>query len=234
MPAFRALLFDFNGTLTRSVRRGAHHLAVARILGCDPDTMIAVLDRSFYPRARGAYGSAAETMRWVAGQAGARPSREAVRHAVRERLRALRADTSLRPDAVPALCAARRRGLRTAVVSDCTHELPAILPALPVAPLLDAAVFSVEVGVCKPDRAIYLAACERLDVAPEECLYVGDGGSHELTGATEVGMTAVRLAAADLADHLVFGADVGFAGPQVPTLVEAVALLDRVPALAAA
>jgi putative hydrolase of the HAD superfamily len=231
MPALRAMLFDVNGTLTRSVRRGGHHLSVARILGCDPIAMITVLDRSFYPRARGAYGTAEETMRWVAEQAGARPSPQAVRQAVHERLRALRAETVLRPDAVSAVRGARRRGLRTAVVSDCTHELPAILPWLPVAPLLDAAVFSIEVGACKPDPRIYLEACDRLGVAPTECLYVGDGGSHELTGATEVGMTAVRLAAADLADHLVFGADLGFTGPEVPTLGAALALADRVPAL---
>jgi putative hydrolase of the HAD superfamily len=46
-------------------------------------------------------------------------------------------------------------------------------------------------------------------------------------------MTAVRLAAPDLADHLVFGRDIEFAGPAVSTLTE---LLDfigtRVPALA--
>src|SRR5438874_2735987 len=75
------------------------------------------------------------------------------------------------------------RGLRTAVVSDCTYELARFLPSLPVAPLLDACVYSVEVGACKPDPAIYLAACRRLGVSPPECLYVGDGGGRELSGA---------------------------------------------------
>ena len=36
MPEIRAVVFDFFGTLTRSVSRGPQHRVVARILGCDP------------------------------------------------------------------------------------------------------------------------------------------------------------------------------------------------------
>jgi len=97
--------------------------------------------------------------------------------------------------------------------------------------LLDARIYSVEVGRCKPDATMYLAACWELGVTPEECLYVGDGGSRELTGATEAGMTAVRLAAPDLADHLVFDPDVAWCGPRISSLAEVVDLLDAVPAL---
>jgi putative hydrolase of the HAD superfamily len=147
------------------------------------------------------------------------------------RIDAVRADTRLREDAVSALTELKRRGLATALVSDCTHELPAFLPSLPVAGLLDARVFSVELGVCKPDPRIYLAACEQLGVHPAECLYVGDGGSHELTGAEAVGMTAVRLAAPDLSDHLVFDQDTAFTGATITTLTEVLALVDRVPEL---
>ncbi len=218
MPALRAVVFDFFGTLTRAVRRGPAHHETARILGCDPQVMISLLDATYYRRASGELGSAEDNVRWIAARAGADPSDDAVRAALACRLRALRYDTELRDEAVPVLWALRLRGLRTAVISDCTHELPVLLPGLAVAPLLDTAVFSVEEGVCKPDPSIYLAACQRLGVAPAECLYVGDGGSHELTGAAEVGMTAVRLAAPDLADHLVFSADVGWSGRAVTGL----------------
>lgn len=40
----------------------------------------------------------------------------------------------------------------------------------------------------KPDPAIYLLACRRLGVAPEDCVFVGDGGDRELEGAAAVGM----------------------------------------------
>lgn len=231
MSPYRAVVFDFFGTLTRSVQRGPQHAEIARKLGCDPEAVRGVLDRTFHSRARGTFGSAEATLRWVTEQAGGRPRQSQVQAAVPARVDALKADTRLRPDAASALRALKRRGLSTGVISDCTHELPAFLPSLPVAPLLDAKVFSVEVGVCKPDPAIYLAACEQLDVAAEECVYVGDGGSRELTGAAAVGMTAVRLDAPDLADHLVFDRDTGFDGPSVRSLTELLTVIDRSPAL---
>ncbi len=231
MPAYRAVVFDFFGTLTRSVQRGPQHADIARRLGCDPEVIRGVLDRTFHSRARGTFGSAVATLRWVTEQAGAHPRAAALEEAVPARVDALKADTRLRPDAVSALTEIKKRGLATAVVSDCTHELPEFLPGLPVAPLLDARVFSVEVGVCKPDPAIYREACDRLGVAAEDCLYVGDGGSRELTGAEAVGMTAVRLDAPDLRDHLVFDADTAFIGRSVPSLSALLPLLDREPAL---
>lgn len=191
-----------------------------------------MLNRSFRARALGAFGSAEATLRWVSEQAGGHPTPGQLQRALTARIDALQADTRLRPDAVSALRALKQRGVVTAVISDCTHELPAFLPRLPVAPLLDANVFSVEVGRCKPDPLIYLAACRQLGVPPQRCLYIGDGGSRELTGAAQVGMTAVRLTAPDLADHLVFDVDAAFAGRCINSLSEVPGLLDdRVPVL---
>jgi len=231
MPAYRAVLFDFFGTLTCSIQRGPQHADIARALGCDPDAFVAVLDRSFHSRARGMFGSAEATLRWVSEQAGGNPTDAQLRSALRARVNALLADTRLRPDAVAVLRSLRRQGIRTGLISDCTHELPAFLPRLPIAPLLDTQVFSVEVGRSKPDPQMYLTACWALGVAPEECLYVGDGGSQELSGAAEVGMRPVRLAAADLAGHLVFNADTGWCGPSAASLGQVLDMVQRTPVL---
>ena len=66
---------------------------------------------------------------------------------------------------------------------------------------------------------MYSAATARLDVEPGSCLYVGDGGSHELSGAAAVGMTPVKLAAADLKRHLVFRPD-PWQGSEIATLTD--------------
>ena len=68
-------------------------------------------------------------------------------------------------------------------------------------------------------------------MAPDQCLYIGDGGSQELTGAEAVGMTAVRLAAPDLKNHLVFDQDDTFDGQTITTLTDVLTLVDRIPAL---
>ncbi|WNM41333.1 HAD family hydrolase [Micromonospora halotolerans] len=228
MPRYQAVLFDFFGTLTCCVQRGSAHRTIAELLGCSADTLVEVLDRSYYQRASGRFGNAEATLRWVCGQAGVDPSDEAVRAAVASRHRAVRADTRLRAEAVPVLAELRGRGVRTGLISDCTHELPAFLPQLAVAPLLDVRVFSVQVGRCKPDAALYLDACHRLDLAPTDCLYVGDGGSQELTGAERAGLTAVRLAAPDLSGHMVFNADHGWDGRVLTSLTEVLDLLDPI------
>lgn len=53
------------------------------------------------------------------------------------------------------------------------------------------AIFSCNVGLLKPDKQIYELALQRLNVSPEECLFVGDGGSNELCGAKSAGMGTV-------------------------------------------
>lgn len=55
----------------------------------------------------------------------------------------------------------------------------------------DDAVFSCNVGFLKPDKRIYELAMKKLEVFPNECLFVGDGGSNELYGARLTGMKTV-------------------------------------------
>ncbi len=222
---FEAVFFDFFGTLTTAVQRGPAHIPIARSLGCEPGTLSAALDRTFRIRASGRLGAPEDTLRALAAEQGARPGQEAVARAVTARVDAVLADVMLRRDALPVLQAVRRRGLRTAVISDCWYELPVLLPRLPVAPLLDTWVCSYDVGHCKPDPEIYQTACRRLGVEPARCLYVGDGGGRELTGARQFGITAVRLAAVDLGGHLAFDAEPDWDGPVVRTLTDLLALL---------
>ena len=44
---------------------------------------------------------------------------------------------------------------------------------------------------------IYRTATDRLGVEPQDCLYIGDGSSRELSGASQVGMQAVLIRAPD-------------------------------------
>jgi putative hydrolase of the HAD superfamily len=216
---YRAVVFDFFGTLTEAVQRGPGHDRVAAILGCPAAAFARALDETFTDRSTTSLGDAIGSLGVVARLAGGRPSRAALRAAYAARIDAVRADTRLRPDAVAVLRALRQRGLRTAVVSDCTPELAEFWPELPIAGLLDARVLSTEEARHKPDPWMYIAAAARLGVEPLSCLYVGDGGSHELSGAAAVGMGPVRLAAADLGRHLVFRPD-PWRGPEMSTLTE--------------
>jgi len=67
-----------------------------------------------------------------------------------------------------------------------------------LAPFFDDAIFSCNVGFLKPDKRIYEIAMQHLDVLPNECLFVGDGGSKELYGAKAVGMKTVFTEALEM------------------------------------
>ncbi len=61
----------------------------------------------------------------------------------------------------------------------------------PLAPLFDYTVFSWQVGYAKPDKRIYEHCLDLMSLKPCQGVFVGDGGSDELTGARAVGITTV-------------------------------------------
>jgi putative hydrolase of the HAD superfamily len=221
---YGAVVFDFFGTLTGAVTRSSVHRRVARALGCDPGAFTVLLDRTYAARVRGELGDARMALRWIAWQLGRSPTAAQVTEALRLRTDAIRAALNLRPDAVCTLWMLRSAGLRTGLVSDCTDEVPPLVAELPVADLLDATVFSIHLGVSKPDVGLFLTASRRLGVAPARCLYVGDGDGHELSGARSAGMTPVRFAAPDLTRHLVFNPEPDWTGYTVRSLSAVVEL----------
>jgi putative hydrolase of the HAD superfamily len=97
------------------------------------------------------------------------------------------------PEAVPVLTVVRQMGYAIGLISNCPAIVADFWPASALAPLIDVAIFSARVGLLKPNPQIYRIACEQLAIAAERCLYVGDGGSHELSGAAACGMNAIQL-----------------------------------------
>jgi len=99
------------------------------------------------------------------------------------------------PDAgvVETLTELRRRGIRTALVSNSTEDVALVWAETPFAGLFDTAVFSATAGFMKPDREIYELALRELPASASETLFVGDGANDELEGARAVGMTPVLV-----------------------------------------
>jgi HAD superfamily hydrolase (TIGR01509 family) len=85
----------------------------------------------------------------------------------------------------------RGRGLKLGLVSnafDPPDLLHRDLAQLGIAERVDAAVFSSEIGRRKPDPAIFRHALERLGVAAERTLFVGDTLATDVAGADALGM----------------------------------------------
>ena len=96
-------------------------------------------------------------------------------------------------DVVPCLTRLRAAGVRTAVISNWDGRLEGLLAGMGLGTLLDTVVCSAAVGLHKPDPRIFGLACERLGVAPSECVHVGDHYYSDYVGATAAGMGAVLI-----------------------------------------
>lgn len=96
------------------------------------------------------------------------------------------------PDVYQLLDQLRARGLRLAIISNCSSEEVTAIRQSRLHEYFDQIILSFEVNMQKPDVCIYDKCCDLLGVAAGECIFAGDGGSRELEGAQMAGMKAVQ------------------------------------------
>lgn len=104
----------------------------------------------------------------------------------------LLAHARLFDDVVPFLRRLRARGVKTAVVSNCTENTRPLLVALGIAELADDLVLSCEVRAAKPEPEIFRCALGRLGVAAEAAVFVDDQPGF-CAGGAAVGIAAVQI-----------------------------------------
>jgi putative hydrolase of the HAD superfamily len=218
-----AAVFDFYGTLTPvspSEAWAANAARLAGVMGVDPAALVHVLDETFPERISGALGGVRQTMQAVAERLGVELTPQRLEAASRTRREMQESMFALRPEAIGVISQLRARGLKIGLVSDCTSELPDAWARLPLAELVDAAVFSCIERTRKPDPRMFRAVAERLPADPSRCVYVGDGGGRELTGASAIGMQAVLLAGRDWYRHRDHNRESDWSGARIGSLTE--------------
>jgi HAD superfamily hydrolase (TIGR01509 family) len=91
------------------------------------------------------------------------------------------------PDTRAALRRLKDKGIPVAVVSNIPWDIRGVFRRHDAEHLVDEFVLSYVEGVMKPDPKIFLVACQRIGVAPEEALMIGDSPEAD-GGATGVGI----------------------------------------------
>lgn len=197
---YDAVIFDFFGTLVPNFSLREHQdilRQMAAIVSAPANDFLRLWLDTFDRRATGTFPGPEANIEYICHELGVPVEHIGVEQAARVRSSYTAQAITPRPEAIATLSCLKSSGYRTGIISDCSAELPAIFQDTPFAPLVDVPVFSCVAGMRKPDRRIYQKAATLLGVAPQACLYVGDGSSQELTGASRVGMHAVLLCLPD-------------------------------------
>lgn len=187
----RGVIFDLFHTLTGRESEWSDLPATWKILGVDRRAWDRALNAAHW-RLTGKVRDPFVILRRLASELDPAISDARVREAVEIRLRRFR-DTmrSIPRENVDTLKRLRTAGLRLGLISNADVIEVAGWNDGPLAGLFDVEIFSCEVGLAKPEPAIYHRCLDALELAPEQCCFVGDGGSDELIAAREIGLKTV-------------------------------------------
>jgi putative hydrolase of the HAD superfamily len=209
-----AVLFDYGLTLVTYTRPDAAlHRAYTRIAALlpphsggrpwNPDELLDVVHDRIDARVaeHEASGTLEELDIYAAHRAayseiGADLSPDALDTAMRLEQEAWWQGMRVAADTVPVLSALRRAGLRLGICSNAPYRPASMrdqLAHVGLLPLVDAAVFSGEVGWRKPSPVIFTAALTALDAAAETTVMIGDRLREDIDGAHAAGLRAIRL-----------------------------------------
>lgn len=188
----KAVIFDmFETLITLFEGRTYFSENIAQDLDIPLDTFRKAWHSNEHERTIGKY-SMKEGVELTLKAAGAW-SEENVQLVVRKRREALGDTFSAIPqESIELLKTLHKKGLLTGLITNTFSDECEMIKASPLYPLFDVTMISYETGLCKPDPQVFKTMIEKLKVKPEECLYVGDGGSRELFAARDAGMQALQ------------------------------------------
>jgi putative hydrolase of the HAD superfamily len=193
---YQAVFFDLFGTLVRNFSSREYQEVLdqmATILALPPSEFKKLWWETATERNTGSLNSIQASILYIGQKLGASPEISQIDKAIRVRLDFIKWMLTPRPYAIEVLTFLKSENYKIGLISDCSNDIPLVWDDTPLAHMFDEVVFSCSVGLKKPDPRIYELAIKRLDVKPENCIFIGDGGSRELTGAARVGMHPVLI-----------------------------------------
>ncbi len=199
---YKAIIFDLYGTLVGNYSRQAYDTTqeqMAEILNVPYPKFWQTMGATFKDRTLSSNRSFEDNIVEVCRRLKAKVDQTQIEQTVALNYEFTRNSIIPEPETLEALDLLKDNGFHIGLITNCNVNVLLLFPESPLAQYIDVPVFSCEEQIKKPSRRIYEIASERLNVKPQECLYVGDGSGEELTGAAAVGMRPI-LKRADLTD----------------------------------
>ena len=193
---YQAVIFDLFGTLVEKYPLVAYRQEL-REMAAAVNTPQEEFTRwwfdTYNDRGMGIFQSYEENIEYICEKLGVRAKSAGISRAIEICRSYANNYLKVKPDTIDLLTDIKAGGYKTGLISDCGVEIARVFDKLELAPFFDAVVLSCRVGLQKPAPRIYQIATDIIKADPRDCLYIGDGDSNELTGATKAGMKAVLL-----------------------------------------
>jgi putative hydrolase of the HAD superfamily len=187
-----AVLFDLYDTLVWTEWPKVRE-RLAETTGLSPRDLMRGFVDTREARGVGTFGSFEGDLAAVLRAAGGEPSDQQVDALAALELRSLiDGGVHLYEDSLPVLRELRRRGVATAIVSNCDHGTRPIVDSLRLEEEVDAVILSFEVHVMKPDPKIFRAALDRIGGDAGTSMFVDDQPIY-LDGAAALGLRTFQI-----------------------------------------
>ena len=193
---YKAIIFDLFGTLIDNYSvQGYNRLIkdIASILEISIDGFSKLWHDTSYKRTIGIFKTTEDCIRYICNKLKLSVSDENIKKCEQFRLKNTRINLRLKNGALDILKRLRELRYKIGLITNCSAEVPLLWKKTEFSHFFDVTIFSSSVGMKKPHNQIYSLACEQLGVEPNDCLYIGDGDSNELMGASQFGMDAVLI-----------------------------------------
>ncbi|MDD4972251.1 MAG: HAD family hydrolase [Paludibacter sp.] len=193
---YEAIIFDLFGTLVNVVSKKKLEEVLAKmafVLDVPAESFTRLWRETSDDRNKGVFKDINDNIRFIVNRLGFRPVSHQIDVAVKLRLEYTRRSLKPKDDTISLLTEIKKNGYKIGIVSDSSIDVPIFWHKIPFCSLVDKIVFSCLVGFKKPDPRIYRLVTDFLNVDPKNCIYVGDGGSQELSGAFKVGMHPLKI-----------------------------------------
>ena len=194
---YSAVIFDLFGTIIRDIN-GPPYDRVVQQMASVLSVAYADFSRLWFAtvneRNVGHFLTNTDNVKHICQQLGVSVSEEQLSSAAEMRYNlAKQSMMAPRAGSLDALFKLREKNYKIGLISDYSPSEPKVWADTPFEPLFDVTVFSCLVNMKKPDPEIYKLAANQLNVKCTDCLYVGNGGSNELSGAFATGMYPVLI-----------------------------------------
>ncbi len=194
---YSAIIFDLFGTIVEDLTGPPYDRAVqqmASILSVTYDDFSRLWFATINERNIGLFLTLEDNVKFICQQLGVSVNDKQLSAAAEIRQNLGRQSMMVpRSGLIDTLFKLREKNYKIGLISDCSPSEPKIWPDTPFAPLFDVTVFSCLLGMKKPDPEIYKLAASKLKVKCTDCLFVGDGGSNEISGAYAADMYPVLI-----------------------------------------